>query len=150
MLNILNVAQTGLKISQTQVENVMNNLANENTPGYTKRVVNVSELEQSDSRQTGRGVQLDDVSRLTDIYMYQNLIQEEGKLSNLNELNTMLSEIETIFSETDDSGLSADIDRYFNSIENLRTSPNNEVYKNDVENNATVIVKNLTNFIYKY
>ena len=32
MLNILNVAQTGLSTSQTQVENVMNNLANENTP----------------------------------------------------------------------------------------------------------------------
>jgi len=143
MLNILNVAQTGLQVSQTQVENVMTNLANENTPGYTKRVVNVSELEQIDSRLTGRGVQIDDVSRITDIYMYQNLITEESELYNLDELNEMLSGIETLFYETDTSGMSADIDRYFNSIENLRTNPADEVYKNDVENNALVIVANL-------
>ncbi len=143
MLNILNVAQTGLKTSQIQVENVMNNLANETTEGYKKRVVNISELEQIDARMTGRGVQVDDVSRITDIYMYQNLVREESKLSNLNELTDMLSEIESIFTETDTSGMSADINRYFNSIENLRTSPQNEIYKNDVENNAKVIVANL-------
>jgi len=143
MLNILNVAQSGLKASQTQVENVMNNLANESTPGYKKRVVNVSELEHSDSRMTGRGIQIDDVSRVTNIYMYQNLIKEESKLSNINELNTMLSDIESIFYETETSGMSADLNRYFNSIENLRTSPQNEIYKNDVSNNAEVIVANL-------
>jgi len=143
MLNILNVAQTGLKTSQTQVENVMNNLANEGTEGYKKRVVNVSELEHSDARITGRGVQIDDVSRATNIYMYQNLIKAESTLSNIDELGSMLADIESIFYETEDSGFSADLDRYFNSIENLRTSPQNEVYKNDVENNAKVIVANL-------
>jgi len=143
MLNILNVAQTGLKASQTQVENVMNNLANENTPGYKKRVVNVSELEHADARLTGRGIQIQDVSRVTDVYMYQNLIREESKLSNINELNSMLSNIESIFSETDTAGMSADLDRYFRSIENLRTSPQNEIYKGDLENSAKIIVSNL-------
>ena len=143
MLNILNVAQTGLSTSQTQVENVMNNLANQNTKGYKKRVVNVSELEQADSSITGRGVQVDDVSSVTDIYMYQKLITEESKLSNSNELDSMLSDIEAIFEETDTAGLSADIDRYFNSIENYRTSPQNEVYKNDVSKNASEVVQNL-------
>ena len=145
MLNILNVAQSGLQTSQAQVENVMNNLANENTPGYKKRVVSISELEHVDSRLTGRGVMIDQVSRITDVYMYQNLIREESKLSNLNELNSMLSEIESVFYETETSGMSADLKRYFNSIENLKTSPQNEIYKSDLENNAKVIVSNLQN-----
>lgn len=148
MLNILNVAQSGLKVSQTQVENVMNNLANEHTPGYKRRVVDVSEMQHADSRITGRGVQVNDVSRATNIYMYQNLIKAESTLSNIQELSSMLSDIESIFYETDDSGFSADLDRYFNSLENLRTSPKNEVYKNDVSNNAQVIVSNLQT-IYK-
>jgi len=143
MLNILNVAQTGLKTSQTQVENVMNNLANENTPGYKKRVVDVSEASQTDDRLTGRGVTIESVSRVTDIYMYQNLIQENSKLAEVNELNSMLADIESIFNETDDTGLSADLDRYFNSLENLRTSPQNEVYKNDLTNNAKALVSGL-------
>ena len=37
MLNSLNIAQSGLVASKTQVENVMNNIANENTEGYKKR-----------------------------------------------------------------------------------------------------------------
>ncbi len=143
MLNILNVAQTGLKASQTQVENVMNNLANENTPGYKKRVVDVSEIEHADSRITGRGISIDDVSRATNIYMYQNLVKEESKLSDLSELNVMLNDIESIFFETDTAGLSADLNRYFQSIENLRTSPHSEIYKNDVQNNATILVDDL-------
>ncbi len=143
MLDILNVAQTGLKTSQIQVEGVMNNIANENTPGYKSRVVNTVELEHSDSRQTGRGVFVEDISRITNVYMYQNLVSEESKLTSLTELNTMLSDIESIFYETDDSGLSADLNRYFQSIENLKTSPNNEIYKDDVKNNASILVEDL-------
>ena len=134
MLNILNVAQTGLHAAQVQVEGVMNNLANENTPGYKSRVVNVSELDHSDSRLTGRGINVDDISRVTNVYMYQNLVEEESKLSSFTELDVMLNDIESIFYETDDSGLSADINRYFQSIENLRTSPQNEIYKDDLKN----------------
>jgi len=145
MLNILNVAQTGLQASQAQVEGVMNNLANENTPGYKARVVDISELDHSDTRLTGRGVSVDSVSRITNVYMYQNLVEEESKLHSLTELDVMLNDIESIFYETDDSGLSADINRYFQSLENLRTSPENEIYKDDVKNNASILVEDLQN-----
>ncbi len=36
MLKSLNVAQSGLSASKIAVENVSNNIANENTPGYKK------------------------------------------------------------------------------------------------------------------
>jgi len=145
MLNILNVAQTGLSTAQQQVENVMNNLANQNTPGYKRRVVDVSELSHSDSRLTGRGVIVNGVVRTTDVYMYQNLIRETGKLNSLTKLNGMLGDVEAIFKETQTSGLSADINRYFKSIENLRTSPNNEVYKNDMKTTGNMLVGDLKN-----
>ena len=148
MLNILNVAQTGLSVSQTQVEGVMNNLANENTPGYKSRVVNVAELDHADDRQTGRGVVVEDISRITNAYMYQNLVNEEAKLNSLDELDIMLDNIESIFHETDDSGLSADLNRYFQSLENLKTSPQNEIYKNDLKNNANILIEDL-NSLYE-
>ncbi|MEA3383900.1 MAG: flagellar basal body rod C-terminal domain-containing protein [Campylobacterota bacterium] len=143
MFNSLNVAQSGLKVSQVQVENVMNNIANEGTNGYKKRDVNVGELAINDTRETGRGAVVQDVTRNTSVYMYQNLITEESKNSALDELNIMLEDIESIFYETDDSGLSADLNRYFTSVENLRTSPNNEIYKNDIKNNANTLIDTL-------
>lgn len=143
MLHTLNVAQTGLKAAQTQVENTMNNVANQNVEGYKKRAVNISEIEHADARITGRGVSVDSVSRVTNVYMYQSLITEEARYNELKELNSILEDIESIFSETDDSGVSAELNRYFESIENLRTTPHNEIYKNDIINSANSLVMGL-------
>ncbi len=143
MFNSLNVAQSGLKVAQVQVENVMNNLANENTAGYKSRTVNTAELDINDLRETGRGAVVQGVERSTSVYMYQNLLTEESKNSSLDELNIMLEDIESIFYETDDAGLSADLNRYFASIENLKASPSYEIYKNDLVNNANVLIENM-------
>ena len=143
MLNTLNVAQSGLHTSQTQVENVMNNIANENTPGYKKRVVNIVEAEHNDARITGRGVQVVDVSRITNIYMYDKLNNENSKKSYMNQLSMMLEDVESIFSETDDSGVSYDLEKFFSALENLRLSPNDEIYRSNLRDAGKVLVDDL-------
>jgi len=143
MLNTLNVAQSGLHTSQTQVENVMNNIANENTPGYKKRVVNVVEAEHNDARITGRGVQVVDVTRVTNIYMYDKLNNENSKKSYMNQLSTMLEDVESIFNETEDSGVSYDLEKFFNALENLRLSPNDEIYRSNLRDAGKVLVDDL-------
>jgi flagellar hook-associated protein FlgK len=143
MLNILNVAQTGLSAAQIQVENTSNNLANENVAGYKKRTVNISELAHADARLTGRGISMDGVDRTINTYMYQNLVNEEAKLTDLDKLDDMLEGIEAIFYETDDTGLSADLNAYFKSVENLRTNPANEVYKNDMISSGNMLLEDI-------
>jgi flagellar hook-associated protein 1 FlgK len=143
MFNTLNVAQSGLAASQTQVENVMNNIANENTDGYKKRVVDVKEAEINDDRVTGRGAVLGGVSRITNIYMYDNLIDEKSKDAEYSELSTMLADIESLFFETEDSGLSKDLDSFFQAIEDLRSNPYNDIYRTNLINKGNIIVDNL-------
>jgi len=143
MLNSLNVAQSGLAASQVQVENVMNNIANENTVGYKKRVVDVKEMDHNDSRITGRGVQVDGVNRITNMYVYDNLVGEQSKDVQHKELSSMLADIEAIFYETDNSGFSADLDKYFQSVEELRSSPNNSIYRSNVSNTGQILVDDL-------
>ena len=143
MLNTLNVAQSGLAVAQVQVENVMNNISNENTVGYKKRVVDVKEMDNGDSRLTGRGAVVNDVNRVTNMYVYDNLVKEQSKDIQHKELSAMLADIEAIFYETDDSGFSADLDRYFQSIEELRSSPNNEIYRSNVANAGQIITDDL-------
>mgnify|MGYP000194532215 CR=1 FL=1 len=90
MLGTLNVSQSGLNAAKVAVENVSNNIANENTPGYKKRVVELSELEQKDSRVTGSGVDASSAYRITSQYMYENILSENSKL---NEYDKLLTEI---------------------------------------------------------
>jgi len=145
MLNTLNVARSGLSASQVQVENVMNNIANENTIGYKKRTVDIKEADHADSRVTGRGVIVEGVDRVTNMYVYDNLITHQSKATQYEELSNMLASIEATFFETEDSGLSNDLNNYFQSIEDLRANPSNEIYRSNLINSGQILVDDLKN-----
>mgnify|MGYP000993712764 CR=1 FL=1 len=133
MLNTLNVSMTGLNAAKIAVENVSNNITNENTPGYKKRVVQLDELVQIDSRFTGRGVNASSTYRITSQYMYDKLMTENTKTNYYEKLSNILGNVESLFAETEDSGLSSDINRYFQAIENLRSNPNSEIYRSNLK-----------------
>ncbi len=143
MLNSLNVAHSGLSAAKVSVENVMNNIANENTPGYKKRSVQLNELAHLDSRIVGRGTSVGGVTRATANYMYDNLITETSKQNYYTKTSSLLEGVESLFKETDVSGFTADLDRYFQSVENLRANPASEVYKNDMKTQGSIIVNDL-------
>lgn len=145
MLSTLNVSYTGLSAAKTAVENVSNNIANENTPGYKKRVVGLSELGQMDSLFAGRGVSVDGIYRVTSQYMYDKVISENSKSNYYDKLSGMLGNVESVFKETEESGFSVDLNRYFQSIENLRTNPNSEIYKSALKNEGEILVETLQN-----
>lgn len=145
MLKSLNVAQSGLNAAKIAVENVSNNIANENTPGYKKRVVQLSELELIDGRMTGRGVSADQAYRITSQYMYDNMMNENSKSNYYDEISSMVGNIEAMFQETDSSGFSSDFDRFFQAVENLRSNPNSEIYRTTFKNNGNVVVDSLQN-----
>ena len=56
MFSTLSVSQTGLNTSKYAIENVSNNQANRNTPGYKKRVADLSEIRLNGVHITGQGV----------------------------------------------------------------------------------------------
>ena len=145
MLNTLNVSITGLNAAKIAVENVSNNIANENTPGYKRRVVQLDELSQTDSRFTGRGVNASSTYRITSQYMYDKLMAENTKTNYYEKLSNMLGNVESLFAETEDSGLSSDINRYFQAIENLRSNPNSEVYRSTLKTQASLLVDSIKN-----
>ena len=145
MLSTLNVSQTGMNAARIAVENVSNNIANENTVGYKKRVVQVSELAQSDGRFTGRGVDSSTAYRITSQYMYDKIMSENTKANYYDKVSNMIGSVESIFSETKHSGFSADLNRYFQAIENLRTNPNSEIYKSVLKSSGSIVVESLQN-----
>lgn len=145
MLSTLNVSYTGLNAAKSAVENVSNNIANENTLGYKKRVVEFSEIGQMDSMLAGRGVSVDGVYRVTSQYLYDKLMNENSKSNYYDKLSSMLGNVESVFAETDESGFSANLNRYFQAVENLRTNPNSEIYKSQLKNEGIILVDSIKN-----
>ena len=143
MIHSLNVAQTGLFASRLAVENVSNNIANQNTPGYKKRTNDLAEYAIIDKANVGSGVDHRGITRTTNEYMYNTYIRETSKENYYNKVSEMLGGIESVFKEYDNAGFSSDLDRYFQAVENLRTNPNSEIYKTDLATQGKIVVDSL-------
>lgn len=142
MLKSLNVAQTGLNAAKIAVENTSNNIANQNTPGYKKRVTQLSEIDLG-AGIAGHGVSAKETYRITSEYMFNNIMRETTKNSYYEEVSFIVGNIEKMFNETDKSGFSKDLNRFFQSVENLRSNPNSEIYKNTLQNDGKLLVDSL-------
>ncbi len=142
MINSLYIAQSGLNTSKYSVDITSNNIANENTEGYIKRVVNTSELSSLED-DIGNGVSFDGVYRTTSVYLYDKLLSQSSMASYYEQENSILSNLEIMFSETETSGLSTTLSSFFNSIESLRTDSSNLIYQNELSTQAQNLVDGL-------
>jgi len=145
MLGSLQIPLSGLNASKQSVENVMNDIANENTPGYKKRIVELSELDHVKNNDVGRGVNIDGIRRVTDRYLNHTLVQAKAKSGYLDERSDILTNVEDTFKESDSSGLTKDLNNFFQSLEDLRAAPANEIYKTDLKNRSNDIIHDLQN-----
>ena len=143
MFGSFSVAQTGLNASKYGIEIVGNNIANQNTDGYKKRVSDLNEIGQMGGHITGRGVSFDGVSRVTSQYLYDNYMKENTKTNYYDKLTSMLGNVEKVFAETDTAGLSVDLNKYFTAVEQLRSNPNSQIYKSNLQTQGEALVSNL-------
>lgn len=143
MMNSLYIARSGLDASKYSVDVTSNNIANQNTEGYIKRVVNTSEINYTNSNEVGSGVSFDGVTRTTSDYLYDKLVSQNSLASYYSQQDSVLSGLETTFSETDSAGLSTTLSNFFSSLETLRSSSSSLVNQNDFSTQAQTLVDNL-------
>lgn len=142
MINSLYTAKSGLSTSKYSVDVTSNNIANENTAGYVKRTVNTSELSELEN-DIGNGVSFDGVTRNTSVYLYDKLVSQTNVASYYEQEDSILSNLEIMFSETETSGLSTTLSTFFNSVESLRADSTNLIYQNDLATQAQSLVDGL-------
>ena len=139
MIDALYIGQSGLSASKYAVDVTSNNIANENTDGYIKRVVNTSELPGLES-DIGNGVSFDGVTRSSSVYLYDKMVSQSSLSSYYEQEDSILSNIETMFSETESSGFSATLSSFTDSIESLRSDSTNLIYQNELSTQAQSLV----------
>lgn len=147
MIHSLNAAQSGLSTSQIAIENAMNNITNENSQGYIKRVANLNELDNSNSTYAN-GVGISSIDRSVNEYMAYKIQGEASVQSYYSKSSSIDGSLEVSFMETDSSGLSKSLNNYFQSVENLRSNPSSEVYKSELISNADNLIFDMQS-IYK-
>ncbi len=113
---LLNNALTGLQAAQSALQVTGNNIANVNTPGYSRETAVQSSLTPSlyGGQYLGNGTQIDAVTRSYNSYLQSQVWSTAATASGANTLNTQIQPIANLIAGTD-SGLSTSINQFFAS-----------------------------------
>lgn len=125
----LNTAQSGILASQAALDAVAHNITNANTPGYSRKNVN---LEQRVVAGTGAGVQLSSITRAIDEGLLKSLRIEQGSLNELDVMRTTYDRLQDLFGQpADNTSISHVITSFAQALESLALSPQRSVEQSD-------------------
>jgi len=121
-----------------------NNIANANTPGYSRETANFAEAPpvQWGGQLYGTGVELTGITSQQSGVLQQLLNQDTQQQSQYNSFLTTMQQVQTLFNETSGSGLQSSITAFFNSLQQLSTDPSNTMYRQAVLTSAQNMAQN--------
>jgi len=125
MASGLSVGLTGLLVSQRALQTIGHNIANVNTPGYNRQVNVLSARNPLDTPYgiIGQGVTLDEVKRMKDDLVYNQILSFKSLLGNSKTQNEVLKHVEGIFNELSEYSLGNTIEKFFEGIQELAITP---------------------------
>ncbi|MFK2826312.1 flagellar hook-associated protein FlgK [Bacillus sp. B190/17] len=131
----LEVAKRGMFTQQGAISVTGHNIANVNTPGYTRQRVNFVQTEPyppaSMNRpqipgQMGTGVEAGSIQRVRESFLDTQYRGETNKLGYWQSKSEALSKMEDILNEPSTNGLSAVMGQFWQSLQDLSVNPENE------------------------
>jgi flagellar hook-associated protein 1 len=119
-------AKSSLFANQVALQTASNNVSNAGTKGYSRQRVDMVESrpETLPYGQVGTGVTVDSIRRIRDQFLDQQFLRAQESLSKTQAEHDTWSQIEAILGEpSTDTGLQADMDRFFTSLQDLASYP---------------------------
>jgi flagellar hook-associated protein 1 len=105
-----------------------NNIANVNTPGYSRETVNLAEnppVTIGNNLQIGTGVTVEGIQGIRDSVLQLRLNQETQTQGQQTAFSTGMNQIQTAFNDTSGTGLQSLISQFFGSFQQLAADPTN-------------------------
>lgn len=123
LLQGLEIGRRALMSHQLSLTTTGHNIANVDTPGYSRQRVMVSATlpEVNAIGVIGTGVKVDDVKHVRDLFLGQQYRRESKSLGQWSYREKVLTQIETMFSEPNDNTLSDMLNEFWDSWSSLST-----------------------------
>ncbi|OQM46906.1 flagellar hook-associated protein FlgK [Anoxybacillus sp. UARK-01] len=146
----LEIAKRGMSTQQMALYVTGNNIANANTPGYSRQRVNFTETEPyppaSMNRpqipgQMGTGVEAGSIQRVREGFLDMQYRNENNKLGYWEARADATAKMQDIMNEPSDNGLSKTMDEFWQSLQDLSTNPENEGARSVVRQRGLAVVE---------
>ena len=138
----LRTAQSGLLVNQQALDIVANNIANVNSPGYSRKTISTSpQIVEA----AGAGVKLAEIQRQIDQNLLKSLRIERGSLNALTVQKTFYDRVQQLFgSPADDTSISHVISEFSASLESLADAPDKSLEQSEVVRRANELTLKLS------
>jgi flagellar hook-associated protein 1 FlgK len=128
----LQTALSGLEASQAAIDTTGENIANANTPGYTRQVVRTAESgsltipalsQQGAGSNLGTGVSISSISRIRNQFLDVQYRAQNTATSNANTNSSQLQQVQTAINEPSTAGLQSVMSKFWSTWSSLATNP---------------------------
>ncbi|MBS4200397.1 flagellar hook-associated protein FlgK [Bacillus sp. FJAT-49732] len=146
----LETSKRGMYTQQSAIYVTGHNIANANTPGYTRQRVNFEQTTPYPAAslnrpqipgQLGTGVKDGTIERIRDRFVDEQFRSENNKFGYYEALAKSISQIEDVMNEPSDNGLSKAMAQFWQSLQDLSTNPENEGARRVVIQRGTAVVE---------
>ena len=119
------VGMQALDATQGALQATSNNIANANTPGYTREVVQLSENPEinTDGQVSGGGVSLDGLQSVRDELLNLQIQQQTSLQSSADTQSSTLQQIQSYFSSSSGDDISSELAAFSTSLSQLSANP---------------------------
>ena len=130
--NGLEVAKRGLFTQQSALYTTSHNIANANTPGYTRQRVNFEQTSpypaparnrEQIAGQIGSGVQASSIERVRTQFLDDQYRGENNRTGYYDSISSAMGRLEQVMNEPSENGLSKTMDRFWQSLQDLSVNP---------------------------
>lgn len=144
-----NVAASGLTVARAGLEVTANNIANAETPGYSKQYTEqrtTRPLSYSNGKgMIGTGAEVYGVGQMRNIYLDKKYWSEKSVLGEYQMKSEQLALTEGIFNELSDTGIKSSFDNFFQKLQDLTTTAGDTTYRTNVIQIGETLTKLVNN-----
>jgi len=137
----LNIAASSLKSQQKAMDVISHNIANVNTPGYSRQTTDLVTVspDRIGGLNFGRGVDVNAIRRSVDPLISQAQLVNGSQQGFWNEISTGLNSVENVFGSLSSTGLASALDEFFLSWQQLANNPQDAALKLNVRTKSATV-----------
>ncbi|MCA0375399.1 MAG: flagellar hook-associated protein FlgK [Gemmatimonadetes bacterium] len=123
---LFSIARTALTAHQASLQTISQNIANAETPGYSRQevVLSANTPVRFSYGSVGTGVHIATVQRKRDLLLDDQFRDASGAAGQASMRNTLMQQMEGVFGEPTDQGMANALDQFFSSWSDLSAAPN--------------------------
>lgn len=125
LFSTFNIAKRGITVAQSTIDVTSHNISNTNTPGYSRQRADIvtSRPANISAGQLGTGAQVQAIERVRDTFLDHQVRAETSTIGKYDVRNSFLYEVENIYNEPSDTGISTLMGKFFDSFQELSKQP---------------------------